>query len=61
MGEEVLYDGERYVVWGMSDEEPKRYRLLASGKGGAKIVWVAHEDLAKLERYTKATDDTSRY
>ncbi|MGL4612267.1 MAG: hypothetical protein ACRCYY_21745 [Trueperaceae bacterium] len=61
MGEEVLYDGERFVIWGMSDDEPKRYRLLATTKQGMKIVWVSLNDLDKISKYTKSQDDTASY
>jgi hypothetical protein len=61
MGEEVLYDGERYVIWGMSEDEPKRYRLLASTTKGAKIVWASPKDLEKIRSYTNPQNDTSKY
>jgi hypothetical protein len=61
MGEEVLYDGERYVIWGASDDEPLRYRLLATSPQGARIVWALPETLEKMTPYTKAWDDTAKY
>jgi hypothetical protein len=60
MGEEVLYDSERYVIWGMT-EEPKRYRLLATTKKGAKMVWVHPKELQKIRHYTEAKNDTAKY
>ena len=57
MGEEVLYDGDRYVIWGMEDS---RYRLLASTKQGAKIVWASQKDVEKIRKYTEARNDTAK-
>lgn len=61
MGEEVLYEGERYVIWGISEDEPKRYRLLATTNKGAKMLWVNLKKLHKMRHYTEANDDTSDY
>jgi hypothetical protein len=61
MGEEVLYDDERYVIWGISEDEPKRYRLLATTKRGAKIIWANPKDIEKIRNYTDATNDTAKY
>jgi uncharacterized protein with von Willebrand factor type A (vWA) domain len=57
MGEEVLYDGDRYVIWGM---EPNRYRLLASTKQGTKIIWANPKDVEKIRKYTEARNDTAK-
>lgn len=61
IGEEVLFDDERFVVATISSEEPKRYRLLASTAKGVKFEWVREKDLRKMTRYTKPFDDTSNY
>ncbi len=58
VGEEVLYQGERYVISTASPRPPYQYRLLATTPDGAKVVWAMHADLGKLERYTKPLDDT---
>ncbi len=60
MGEEVLYEGERYVIWGMTDE-PKRYRLLATTSKGAKMLWVHPKELDKIHAYTEPKNDTAKY
>ena len=59
VGEEVLYEDERYVI---SAIEPARgrYRLLATAPAGVRIVWATHGELAKMARYTTASDDTLR-
>ncbi len=57
MGEEVLYEGDRYVIWGMEDS---RYRLLASTKQGTKIVWASQKDVEKIRKYTEAQNDTAK-
>jgi hypothetical protein len=61
MGEEVLYEGERYVIWGISESEPIRYRLLATTKQGAKIIWANLKELEKIRRYTNPQNDTAKY
>jgi hypothetical protein len=61
MGEEVLFEGERYVIWGISEREPICYRLLATTKQGAKIIWANLKDLEKIRRYTEAKNDTAKY
>ena len=61
VGEEVLYDGIRYVIAGRR-EGPYGYRLLASAgrRGGAgTIVWAAEAELAPLRAYTDARHDTN--
>ena len=59
VGEEVVYEGERYVISAIEGSRG-RYRLLATTPAGARIVWAAHGDLAKMARYTTADDDTLR-
>jgi hypothetical protein len=61
MGEEVLFESERYVIWGISEDEPTRYRLLATTKAGAKMLWVSPKDLQKIRYYTDPKDDTASY
>ncbi len=61
IGEEVMYDDERFVVAAVSADEPVRYRLLATTPSGARMVWASPEDLEKMLSYTRSTDDTARY
>ncbi|MBX3139479.1 MAG: hypothetical protein KF875_01860 [Trueperaceae bacterium] len=58
VGEEVLYKGERYVISTASPRPPYQYRLLATTPEGAKVRWALAADLTKMERYTRALDDT---
>lgn len=60
VGEEVLFEGERFVVGDKSAEPPYRYRLLATRPDGARIVWAWHQELSKLASYHQARDDTDR-
>ncbi len=60
VGEEVLHEGERYVIGGIDAGPPERYRLLATTARGARIVWVPRRELAKLEPYVRPNDDTAR-
>ncbi len=61
IGEEVLFDEERFVISGISSDEPKRYRLLASTAKGARVEWAKENELLKMSRYTTAYDDTAKY
>ncbi len=58
VGEEVLYQGERYVVSTASPRPPYQYRLLATTEEGVKVQWALAADLTKMERYTRPLDDT---
>lgn len=60
IGEEVLYDDVRWVIAGTKGDGAKRYRLLATRPEGARITWVAHDDLQKIQSYTEPKDDTAR-
>jgi hypothetical protein len=61
VGEEVLYDGDVYVISARSPAPPFRYRLLASRPGGTRFVWADEDRLARMEPYLRSLDDTSRY
>lgn len=61
IGEEVLYEGERYVISTSSPRPPYKYRLLATTPAGARVVWAVASELTKMERYTKPRDDTLDY
>ena len=61
IGEEVMYDEERFVIANISADEPIRYRLLATTPSGARVVWAEPKDLEKMSNYTRANDDTARY
>jgi hypothetical protein len=58
VGEEVLFDGERYVIGGLSDGPAYRYRLLATSSQGARVVWAQPQHLSRLSSYTLPRDDT---
>ena len=61
IGEEVLYDEERYVIGGVSSEAPLRYRLLSTTPNGARVIWANVKDVEKISSYTTAQDDTANY
>ncbi len=61
IGEEVLFEGLRYVISTAAAAAPYRFRLLASTPEGARIAWARPEDLEKMTRYTRPNDDTARY
>lgn len=60
IGEEVLYRGERYAITTQAPLPPYQYRLVATTPQGAKVVWAQHDELGKMERYTRPQDDTQR-
>lgn len=59
VGEEVLFEDERYVV-SVIDAEGDRYRLLATTPDGTRFRWVRHAQLQKIARYVVPKDDTRR-
>lgn len=60
IGEEVKYEGERFVISQASARPPQRYRLLSSTPSGARMVWATAAELEKIARYTTPVDDTNR-
>ena len=59
VGEEVLFEDERYVV-SQVDATSGRYRLLATTPAGARIRWARHAQVQKMQRYVLPKDDTGR-
>jgi len=60
VGEEVLYDGRRYVIAGRRPG-PYGVRLLAASgrhQGDGEIVWAPESGLSKLESYLRSREDT---
>lgn len=57
VGEEVLVDGDRYVIAGIG-AGPYPYRLLATRAEGAHVRWAAGSELAPMRAYTEARADT---
>jgi len=60
VGEEVLYDGRRYVIAGRRSG-PYGVRLLAASdrhERDAGIVWAPESGLSKLESYLRSREDT---
>jgi hypothetical protein len=60
VGEEVLYNGERFVVAGIDPSRPYPYRLLATTPKGARIVWAKADQFAKLANYTSFAPERPR-
>jgi len=59
VGEEVIFQGKRYVISTASPRQPYQYRLLATTPEGARVAWAMRSDLGKMENYTTPNDDTS--
>ncbi|MBX3144112.1 MAG: hypothetical protein KF813_10180 [Trueperaceae bacterium] len=60
IGEEVKYEGERFVISQASERLPLRYRLLSTTPEGARMIWASPDELQKMSRYTTPVDDTNR-
>jgi hypothetical protein len=63
IGEEVMYDGKRYVISELrpalsARTGPYQVRLLQTTSSGARMPWVELSKLHKIDRYTRAHDDT---
>jgi hypothetical protein len=60
VGEEVLYQGRRYVIAGIGPGTYGFRLLAAASRQGdeAAIVHAAEADLETLESYLRARDDT---
>ena len=58
IGEEVIHKNERFIVAGTSASAPLRYRLINTGKQGARFVWANPNVIEKMKRYTEAVQDT---
>ncbi len=60
VGEEVLYQGRRYVIAGRRPG-PYGFRLLAASgrhQGEAGIVWASAAELDAIDSYTRPRHDT---
>ena len=60
IGEEVLYEGRRFVITTASADPPYRYRLVATTPEGARITWARADELRNIRSYTEPVDDTAR-
>lgn len=58
IGDEVLYQGERYSISIARLTEPYRYRLVRTTSDGAEVVWAQEGEIQKIETYTRPRDDT---
>lgn len=58
IGEEVLHDGERYVITLLQPRPPYRYRLVRTTRDGPQVHWVHANELSKMESYTTPRADT---
>ncbi len=61
VGEEVLFNGDRYVIAETDDAVPYRYRLLATTHARARFVWANESGLTSIIGYTEPRDDTAFY
>lgn len=58
IGEEVIYDEERYIVAGYEAARVTPYRLLATSSQGVKVVWSTEAELQPVARYFTPNLDT---
>src|SRR5690625_7211205 len=52
-GEEVRFQGERWVVSRIEPDRPQPYRLLRKTADGARVVCVSRDDLHKSGKYVR--------
>ena len=58
IGEEVLYDGARYVITLRQPQPPYRFRLVRTTPKGPEVAWAVADELEKIEAYTTPRSDT---
>lgn len=58
IGEEVMYEGERYVITLRQPQPPYRYRLVRTTAHGPEVAWARGEELDKIKAYTEPRADT---
>ncbi len=60
IGEEVMYQGERYAITIAQPSEPYQYRLVRSTPDGAQVVWALESELEKVASYRRPRHDTQQ-
>ena len=59
VGEEVLYDEERYIISAISAERKLApYRLLACQARGTSLIWAPYASLMRIDPYLQPRFDT---
>lgn len=58
IGEEVIYDDERYIVAGYEEARVTPYRLLATTPQGVKVIWSSEAELQVIASYVTPCLDT---
>lgn len=59
VGDEVRYDGRRYVVSTIDESRPKPYRLMRTTPTGVQFAFATHDQLKRVAVYTTPVDDTA--
>ncbi len=60
VGEEVIYDEERYIISQIDQGRSSPYKLISSTNKGSRIVWAREKDLERMERYITAVHDSGQ-
>lgn len=60
IGEEVMYQGDKYAITIARPSEPYQYRLVRSTPDGAQVVWAQGQELQKVESYRRPRNDTQQ-
>ena len=60
VGEEVMYDEERYIISQIDEGRSSPYRLLAGSDKGGRIVWAREKDLERIKKYITAVHDSGQ-
>jgi len=60
VGEEVMYDEERYIISQIDEGRSSPYKLLAGSDRGGRIVWAREKDLERIKTYITAVHDSGQ-
>lgn len=60
VGEEVLYQGDRYAITSSKPGEPYQYRIVRTTREGVRVVWALETELSRLAQYVTPRDDTQQ-
>lgn len=60
VGEEVMYDEDRYIISQIDEGRSSPYKLLAGSDRGGRIVWAREKDLERIKKYITAVHDSGQ-
>lgn len=60
VGEEVIYEEDRYIISQIVADRSSPYKLLAGSDRGGRIVWAREKDLERIKKYITAVHDSGQ-